>query len=83
MKIISIWFHQKSWSYPQSGFSNEFISQIHMSHIICVLTKTATAAASRAWGSRARAADIEGAVAAFRPRAPHKATPDAEPPVAG
>lgn len=34
MKIISIWFHQKSWSYPQSGFSNEFISQIHMSHII-------------------------------------------------
>lgn len=81
MKIIPIWFHQKSQSYPQSGFSNEFISQIHMSHIICVRTKTA--AASRASGSRSRTADGEGAVAALRPGAPHKATPDAEPPVAG
>lgn len=60
MKIIPIWFHQKSWSYPQRGFSNEFISQIHMLHIICVRTKTA--AASRARGaSRSRAAEIEGA----------------------
>lgn len=51
MKIIPIWFHQKSWSHPQSDFSNELVSQIHMFHIICVRTKTA-AAASRASGSR-------------------------------
>lgn len=38
MKIIPIWFHQKSQSYPQSGFSNEFISQIHMSQIIFVVS---------------------------------------------
>ncbi|XP_052057442.1 translation initiation factor IF-2-like [Apodemus sylvaticus] len=47
----------------------------------CVRTKTA--AASKASGSRWRAAENEGAVAALRPGAPHKATPDAEPPVAG
>lgn len=34
MKIIPIWFHQKSWSHPQSDFSNELVSQIHMFHII-------------------------------------------------
>lgn len=81
MKIIPIWFHQKSQSYPQRSFSNDFISQIHMSQTICVRTKTA--AASKASGSRSRAAENEGAVAALRPGAPHKATPDAEPPVAG
>lgn len=36
MKIIPIWFHQKSWSHPQSDFSNELVSQIHMFHIISV-----------------------------------------------
>lgn len=34
MKIIPIWFHQKSQSYPQRSFSNDFISQIHMSQTI-------------------------------------------------